>query len=218
VKTEELIERLARDLRPVTPLPRPGRRALAWWLGGVVYVAAVAAAMTGGGLLTSGGARAWLPQAAALVASLIAVRAAFASIVPGQAANPVMSLALAGLVWFGTLFAGSAWEVSATGIAAARHEWVCVALITLGGAPLMILLGAMLRRGAPLSPSATAALVALAGGTLANVAACWSLPHASNEITLAWHGGAVLVLVAAGALAGQRLFTWGARPPDPTAG
>ncbi len=208
MNTDELIERLTRDLTPVAPLPRPDRRALIWWVAAVVYVAALAALMKGGGVPVSGGARAWLPQVAAFVASMVAVRAAFVSVVPGHASNPVGALALAGLVWLGTLFAASGWEVSAGGIVAAEHEWTCVALIAVGGAPLMIVLAATLRHGAPLRPSATAALVALAAGTLANIGACWALPHTSNEITLAWHGGTVLILVAAGALAGRRLFRW----------
>jgi hypothetical protein len=218
MKTDELIEGLTRDLAPVLPLPRPGRRAFVWWLGAIVYVLALAALMTRGGLLADGSARAWLPQAAALVGSLVAVRAAFVSVVPGRVGNPLGALAIAGLMWLGTLFAASAWDVSMAGIAAARHEWACVALIGLGGAPLMIVLTAMLRRGAPLSPSATAALVALAGGTVANVGACWSLPHASNEITLAWHGGAVLALVVVGALAGHHLFKWRTDPRGGAAG
>jgi hypothetical protein len=72
----------------------------------------------------------------------------------------------------------------------------------------MAVLAVMLRRGAPLAPAATAALVALAVGTLANVGACWSLPHASNEITLVWHGGTVLALVLVAALAGRAVFRW----------
>jgi hypothetical protein len=218
MKTDELIEHLARNVTPVAPWPKPARRALVWWLGAVVYIVALAAVMTRGGLLASGEARAWLPQAAALVASLVAVHGAFVSVVPGRATSPTVALAVAGLVWLGTLFAASGWAVPAAGIVAAQHEWACVALIAIGGAPLMIVLAAGLRRGAPLSPATTAALVALAAGTLANVGACWSLPHASNESTLVWHGGAVAALVVAGALAGRRFFKWRVTQADGAAG
>jgi hypothetical protein len=72
----------------------------------------------------------------------------------------------------------------------------------------MLVLAVMLRRGAPLTPGATAALAALAVAALANVGACLSLPHANSAITVVWHGGVVLVLAAVAALAARLLFGW----------
>jgi len=209
MNTDELIERLAKELQPVRPLPRPGIRATVWLLGAAAYVGALAVAMTAGRLPAGiGDVRMWLPLVAAFLATLLAARGAFASVVPGHAANAVGTLVLAALVWLGALVATSEWQLPAAAIASARHEWVCVAVIVGGGVPLMVLLAAMLRRGAPLKPGRTAALAAMTVGTLANVGACWSLPHASNEITLVWHGGTVLALVLVAAVAGRLVFTW----------
>jgi hypothetical protein len=209
MNTNELIESLARELAPVKPLAAPGRRAAVWLLAAVAYVALLAIVMRGG-QFGVGGARALLPQVAGIVASFVAARAAFAAIVPGRPAHAVGALLLAAVIWLGTLFLASTWQMPASAIVAAGHEWTCVALIVVGGAPLMWVLAAMLKRGAPLRPTSTAALAALAVGTVANVGACWSLPHGSNEITLVWHGGAVLALVLAGVLVGRLLFTWSA--------
>jgi hypothetical protein len=211
MNTNELIERLARDLQPVTPLPQPGRRAALWLLCAVAYAGLIGFAMRRGGVHPYD-VRTWLPQLAAIAASFVAVRAAFAAVIPGRAVNGTAALLAAALLWLGALAAASTWQVPATAIAAARHEWVCVGLIVVGGAPLMVALTAMLRRGAPLHPVVTAALAALAVGTVANLAACWSLPHGSNEVTLAWHGGAVVALVLAAVLAARALFRW-RRPP-----
>jgi hypothetical protein len=66
----------------------------------------------------------------------------------------------------------------------------------------------MLRRGAPLRPSTTAAFAVLAAAALANAGACFSLPHANGAVTFAWHGTVVLVLIILGALTGRLVFAW----------
>jgi hypothetical protein len=144
-------------------------------------------------------------QAAAVVTGVLAALAAFNSVVPGSPNLRVWAV-LAGVVWLGTLVMSSAWDWAA--VATASHEWLCVGFIVLGGAPLMVALAVMLRRGAPLRPAATGALAALAVGALANVGACLSLPHANGAITFAWHGGTVVLLVAAAAWSGQLVFRW----------
>jgi hypothetical protein len=210
MKTNDLIDQLARDLPPTQPLARPLWRAATWWLGGIVYVVAISAAMHGGQLPApwTGGTGVWLPLLAAVGASLVATIAAFAAVVPGRAPSTTGALLIATLLWLGALVATSTWQTPLAAVVNARHEWICVGLIVVGGAPLMAVLTSMLRRGAPLHPATTTALAALAVGTLANVSACWSLPHASNEITLVWHGAAVLALVLLGALVGSRVLRW----------
>jgi hypothetical protein len=93
-------------------------------------------------------------------------------------------------------------------VLAARHELWCVALILLGGAPLVAVLTAMLRRGAPLNPIRTATLGAVAAGSLANVAACVWAPHRDGVTAFFWHGGAILVLVLACAAGAPFVLTW----------
>ncbi len=182
-----------------------------WLLGAVAYVGILVVAMSAANVDSAGvGTGFWVSQIAAVGVGLLASRAAFASVVPGLSAQARVWAVLAAVVWFGTLVAASPWQFDWATVRAANHEWLCVGVIVVGGAPLMLVLTAMLRRGAPLNPAATAALAALAVGAMANVGACLSLPHANSAITLVWHGGVVVVLAAVAALTARFIFTWGA--------
>ncbi|HEX5047052.1 MAG TPA: NrsF family protein [Gammaproteobacteria bacterium] len=194
MKTEELIDRLARDLAPVRPLPRPERRAAAWLVGAGLYVGLfVVLTRSGGGPTTD--LEALLPQLAALVACVVAAGAAFASVVPGYSRAVLAWPLIAGVVWLGMLAIGATWSSGAIA-AASRHEWACVLLIVVGAAPLLAALVAMLRRGAPFRPAVTAGLAALAVGALASAGACFWRPHADDAVTLVWHGGAIAIVMA----------------------
>jgi len=212
MNTNDLIDNLAAGLEPVAPLWPPGKRAAAWSLGAALYVSLLVIGMSSGGTGTDGaGAMFWVPQIAAIVTGLVASAAAFASVVPGLPKQSRAWAAAAALVWLGTLVVASPGDVDWATVPVASHEWICVGVIVVGGAPLMLALMLMLRHGAPLSPATTAALAALAVGTLANVGACLSLPHANGAITFAWHGGVVLALVVVAAVSGSLVFAWPAR-------
>ncbi|HEX6999910.1 MAG TPA: NrsF family protein [Gammaproteobacteria bacterium] len=194
MNTDELIDRLATDLRPVTPW-RPGRKAAGWLTGAVLYVALLALAMPDRGRTGAADLSFWLPQLAALATGVLAGVAAFASAVPGYPKHVLVWPAVAAVLWLTMLAAGAPWEPGA--IVAAHHEWLCVSFILGGGVPLLAASVAMMRGAAPLEPGVTAAFAALAVGALTSLGACLALPHASQAVTLAWHGGAVLVLVTA---------------------
>jgi hypothetical protein len=203
MKTEDLIDRLARDLAPVQPLPRPARRAATWLVGAAIYVGIfVLLTRSGGGALTD--PRLMLPQLAALVTCALAVSAAFASVVPGRSRVVLAAPVVAGVAWLGMLGTGATW--SSEVVAGATHEWACVSLIVLGGAPLLAALAVMLRRGAPFRPGLTGALGALAVGALWSAGACFWRPHANDAVTLVWHGGAIALVVAACVLGARRVL------------
>jgi hypothetical protein len=209
MSTNDLIENLARGVTPVAPLWRPGRRAVAWSLGAAFYLGILIIGMNAVTADTAGaGTGFWASQIAAVVMGVLASRAAFASVVPGLPKYSRVWAVLAALVWLGTLVAASPWDFAWATVLAASHEWLCVGFIVIGGAPLMLVLAVMLRRGAPLNPGVTAAFAALAVGALANVGACLSLPHANSAITFAWHGGVVVTLVSIAALTGHFVFGW----------
>jgi hypothetical protein len=211
MNTNDLIENLGRGLKPVAPLWRPGRRAAAWCLGAAVYLGLFVVGMSAINARAGGaGAGFWVSQIAAVVMGLLASRAAFVSVVPGLPKRSRTWAVLATLVWIGTLVVASPRDFDWATVLAASHEWICVGVIVIGGAPLMWALAVMLRRGAPLRPATTAAFAALAVGALANVGACLSLQHANSAITLAWHGGVVLALVAVAAVTGHLVFAWSA--------
>jgi hypothetical protein len=210
MNTNDLIEELAKNLAPVEPLWRSGRRAAVWLIGAAVYVGVLVLAMSEpDGAANLIDASVALPQLAAIVTGVLAATAAFASVVPGRSMRVLVWPAIAALVWLGTLIIGARLD-QPTAILAAEHEWLCVGLILFGGAPLLAWLAVMLRRGAPLNPAVTAGLAAIAVGTLANVGGCFWRPHTNEEITWVWQGGTILVL-ALGCIWGARfVLTWGA--------
>ncbi len=215
MSTNDLIEDLARGLKPVAPLWRPDRRAVAWSVCAALYLGVLVLGMSAVRADTNVADTAfWVSQIAAVVAGLLATRAAFASVVPGLSDHSRVWAGLAALVWLGTLVVASPRGFDWATVPAASHEWLCVGFIVIGGAPLMLVLAMMLRRGAPLNPAMTASFAALAVGCLANVGACLSLPHGNSAVTFAWHGGVVVVLVSVAAFTGRFVFGWNfARSP-----
>lgn len=84
-KTDDFIEQLARDVRPVAPLQRPWLRAVTWMLGALVYVGVLTLLMTSsrGVTFNTTDWRFLFPQIAAILVSAAAAAAAFASVIPG---------------------------------------------------------------------------------------------------------------------------------------
>ena len=212
MKTDELIEQLARGVTPVTPVPQPWRRAAIWFVGTAVYIGVLATMMTSSAELSANSVwRLLLPQLAAIAVSAVAAAAAFASIVPGASSRVLLWPSIALSSWIGILVVGAVQEWGTTGAVGLPppREWLCVAMIGVGGTLPALVMARMLREGAPLTPRVTGALVALAAAGLANVGACISShPHTSSAVVLLWHGATVTALTAAGAWAGPQFFSW----------
>jgi hypothetical protein len=213
MNTDDLVRKLAHDLEPAAPLRRPAARARAWFAGAALYMAALAIGMGFiNGYPDGVGVAFWAVQIAAIVTSLLASAAAFASVVPGESGR-LRSLAVAAAaLWLAMLAATSTVDADWSAVSSATHEWWCVGFIVAGGAPLLVVLARMLRRGAPLDPATTAAFAALSVAALANVGACISLPHANNAITLAWHGGVIAAATVGAAACGRLIFFWRLAP------
>jgi hypothetical protein len=213
MNTDELVQKLARELEPAAPLPRPAARARTWFAGAALYVAVLALGMgfvngyPGGVDVTF-----WAVQAAAIATSLLASAAAFASVIPGLSRRAHSLAIAAAALWLVLLAGTSTVDADWSAVASATHEWWCVGFVVAGGAPLLVVLARMLRRGAPLNPATTAAFAALSVAALANVGACISLPHANNAITLAWHGGVIAAATLVAAACGRLLFFWRLAP------
>lgn len=213
MNTNELIERLANELAVVRPLKRPARRAAPWLIGSVLYLGGLTLAVSSFSLRADGpDSGVLISQLIGVVAGILAAIAAFASVVPGYSKRVLISPSMATLAWL-VAFVFVALEGASDGqsVVASRHEWVCVAVILLGGGPLVAALAVMLGRGAPLNPVLTAMLGALAVGLLANFSACVALPHADGAVTLVWHGAAVIVLGLVCAAGARFVLTWGPR-------
>ena len=209
MNTDDLIERMTQGLTPVAPLPSPGKRAAAWSVGAALYIGALVLGVALiNGVAGAAGAAFWWSQAAAVAAGVLAGGAAFASVVPGSTSKLRWWAIGAAVAWLAALAVFTPGSIDWTAVPAASHERWCVAFIVMGGAPLTAVLVRMLRRGAPLAPTTTAAYAALAATALANVGACLSLPHTNGAVTLVWHGGAAAVLVVLAAVSGRVMFAW----------
>jgi hypothetical protein len=216
MKTDELIDRLGRDVTVVRPLPTPGMRTAVWMVWAVSYLVVVAvmifAVMSSARVMPT--SLYLVQQSAALVTGIMAARAAFASVIPGSN-NRVWVLPTVGTaVWAASLLWAGVRDLQASGTLGmtSQSDWPCVASMTMGGFLVGLPLVWMLRRGAPLTPRLTAFLAAVAALSVANIEACLTRPHAFALTVLLWHGGTVAAIAALSALMGHRWLRW----PDMT--
>jgi hypothetical protein len=213
MKTDDLIERLGTDLRPVRPLASPWRRAAIWLViaGGYLALVLVVSWLRRGALLGVSTEPVYLLQQAGLIATAVpAAVAAFASVIPGDSRRlRWMPLAAVAIVML-TLVWGIARDVNTQGIVGVGREtdWPCVISIVVGGAILWSVAAVMLRRGAPLAPASTSLLAGLAAVSLANLEACVTRSHAFSVTVLVWHGMTSMLVIAVVVASGRRLLTW----------
>src|SRR5688500_13650589 len=204
MKTEDLIHRLGRELRPVHRLRPPWQRAAIWLACAVMYVAAVVtfAWVRRGALGAESDAPYVLQQATLGLTGILAALAAIASVIPGIASRAraalvaPIGLLMAALLW-GTILDLQHFATVGVG---RETDWPCVVSIALGGLALWAVAIAMLRRGAVLEPRLTAALAGVAAVSLANIEACVSRYHAFTATVIVWHG-VTIALVMVGVVA-----------------
>lgn len=211
MRTDDVIERLTRDLRPVKPIRHPLRRGLEWLAGTTLFLAAlvVTKAMVSGAPLAALPQHLVVSQLAAIAVSVTAAVAAFTMVVPGASRRVLVWPITATGVWLGGLLIGVFQEANAViAQSSAPFEWPCVFMITLGSVLPVAGLRRLLRDGAPLAPRVTLALGVLAAAGLANIGACLSHPHTSSSVLLLWHGVTALTLVMGAALLGRNLLAW----------
>ena len=212
MKTDELIDRLGRDVTVAQPLPAPGIRTAMWtvWAVSLLLVAAVmmfavmsSAAVTLTPLYL-------VQQSVALVTGIMAARAALASVIPGSNKRVWVLPAIGAAVWGGSLLWAGMLDLQASGTmgVTSQRDWPCVVSMTVGGLVVGSPLIWMLRRGAPLTPGLTAFLAALAALSFANIEACLTRPHAFALTVLLWHGGTIAAVAALCALTGRRWLRW----------
>ncbi len=212
MKTDELIDRLGRDVTIVRPLPAPGIRTALWTVWAVAYLVVVAVMM----FAVMSSARVTptplylLQQSAALVTGIMAARAALASVVPGANHRVWTMPAMGAAVWGLSLLWAGVLDLQASGALGVtrQSDWPCVVSMTAGGLVVGAPLVWMLRRGAPLTPGLTALLAALAALSFANIEACLTRPHAFALTVLLWHGGTVAAVATLCALTGRRWLRW----------
>ena len=208
--TDELIETLATDARPVRPLAGPLRRALAI-LAAAALVGALAILGLGdaGQLLTRYAGREWLmalEMAAMLGTGLLAVTGAFFVSIPGRSRRWLFAPLPTFLAWLLLSGLGCYGELIRSGSSDGEigHSIDCLLFILATslflGAPLVW----RLSRAAPIEPLPVALLGGLGTAALAAFLLQFFHPFAVTFIDLAVHLAAILLVVGATALMNRR--------------
>ena len=212
MNTDDLIDRLGRDVIVARPLPTPGMRTAVWMVWAVSYLVVVAVMM-----FTVMSSAEVMPTpiylvqpSAALVTGIMAARAAFASVIPGSNNRVWVLPAIGAAVWGVSLLWAGVLDLQASGTLGmtSQSDWPCVVSMTLGGLVVGSPLVWMLRRGAPLTPRLTAFLAASAALSFANIEACLTRTHPFALTVLLWHGSTVAAVAALCALMGHRWLRW----------
>lgn len=210
MNTEKLIEELGRDVRPVRPLPMPGRRLLGWL---VVSMAAVAALVMMMGLRADlgtklGDASFTIQQLASLATAIAAAIAALAASVPGEPRWKLWLPAAPLAVWIASLGhqCWQEWVRFGAGGMEFRPDFICIPAIAMIGIVPAAAMVAMVRRGAPFHPRLALVLGTLAAGALANFGL--RLFHTADAalMVLVWQFGSVALFTALAGLQGGRLL------------
>ena len=204
--TEQLIERLAGDARPVRPLAPPLRRALATLAAlALAGVAAVALAGDVAGLLARYSGREalmWLEMAAMLATALLAVIGAFALSIPGASRRWLLAPVPSFLVWLSLSGLGCYQDLVRLGAEGWGwgHGRDCLLFILAGsvliGAPLLW----RLSKAHPVDPLPVALLGGLGAAALSAFLLQFFHPAVLTVLDLAVHFGAVAAVMGIAAL------------------
>lgn len=210
--TEQLIERLAADLRPVEFVGTPLRRTLRWLLISLPWVIVVILVM---GLrpdlrVRLGDPRWVVEEAAAAATAVTAAIAAFSAEIPGRGRRvrllPLPPLAL----WLATLGQGclQAW-ISRNPAGLILHaDWRCLPGVLIVSLLPGIVLAFMLLRGSPIAPVLTSALGGLAAAALGEVGLRLVHEADASLMVLIWQGGTMVGLTVLAGAMGPRLLRW----------
>ncbi len=213
MRTEELIGELTAGLRPVRRMASPGRQA-ALWLG-------CAAGLIGLAVLLNGfrhdlHQRMLMPQEvgqwlASVLAGLLSAVAAAMLARPDRSWRWALLPLPALLAWLASLGWGCMADLSRLGPISGQMgtSWGCFRFILAMGMPLAGVQFWLLRHAGRVRPGPVLLLGGLASAALCS--AGLSLFHHLDAavMILLWHGGAMALLVLAGALLGRPLLSRG---------
>lgn len=211
--SEDLIQRLASNLRPVRPAPHPAL-ATAVWL-------AVVAAVIGAAMLVSGPRHDLaerlsggfdLPQiVTASVTGVLAAFAAFQLALPERSRRWALLPLPAAAAWLATVGWGCLQDLARLGPDALQigMSVACLVFIMGLGVPLTIAMLWLARHAAWLRAGPVAALGGLSAAALASVGLSFIHYLDAAVMVLAWHGLSVLVVTSLAALLGPRLMRHG---------
>lgn len=212
MRTEDLIEILAGDVKPARRLPSPAWRAALWLAIALPSVGMIVLMMSLrpdlADKLRDG--RYLIEEGATVVTAILAAFAAFSGGIPGRSRWPLL-LPLAPLaVWLGSLGKGciDSWLHAGPEGLSLQPDWECLPAIAMTGAVPAIVMMMMVRRGAPLLPRTIAGLGALAAAALANAGLRLFHPQDASLMVLVWQFGTVAGLCLLCGGFGRRLLRW----------
>ena len=217
MRTEDLIQELASDARPVTRLQPVARRLLAWVVLAAVSFAVVLFLMGVRRELGDSGDRADFAFEAALliITAMSAAVGALVISVPGAERSPLVRwapivAATASVLWA----AGELVYAAATGAPTGRltFAWHCVYKTSCVGAVPGIALFLMVRRAAPTRAMWAGLLAVLATAAVGVLGANVICPNDRPLHMLLWHVAPLMLFAAIGAALGAWLLKWPGRP------
>lgn len=207
---ESLIHGLAVDLKPVRPLPSPGKRALIW-LGFVVVAGLVLSLIAD---LPAFARRfmatpdMWLAMTGSALTAVLAAIAAFKLSLPDSPRAWAWLPLPAALLWIAASGLGCLRNVVLPGtyVAPLKETMECLAIILALSVPFSILMFAMLREAFSLLPGLTATIAGLAvagaSATLLNL----FHPFDAAAVDLLVHAFAVALVIVVSRVLGRRIF------------
>ncbi len=209
-RSEDLIRRLAADLRPVKPAAHPAAATAAW----LIMVAAVIAlaVLVFGPRVDLVARLTWgldLPQvAAAAVTGILAAFAAFQLALPERSGRWALLPILPAVAWLATMGTGCLQDLAQFGPDALRisMSMSCLVFIAGLGVPLTVTMLWLARHAAWLRAGPVAALGGLSAAALASVGLTITHEMDAAFMVLVWHGVSVFVVAVLAALFGPRLM------------
>lgn len=202
----ELLQSIARDLRPVRPLPPPARRAVALVPVGLLLLLGMPLLWGFRANLDAvGAALAWGPSLALMFGGLGVLALAMREAVPGRLLSRRLLAATVGgaatLVLAVAVLTNALVPTAVPPGADWQYAWECLGMAAGPGLLGVAAAAWLASRALPTRPPVAGALYGLGVGLMADAGArlfCWVSTPA--HVLLA-HGGAVLALVLAGAAA-----------------
>ena len=207
---DRLIEGLASDLRPVQPLPSPGRRAMIW-LGFVILAALVLSLIAD---LSAFAQRfmaspdMWLAMLGSALTALLAAIAAFRLSLPDSARAWAWLPLPAVVLWIAASGLGCLRNVVLPGtyVPPLGETMECLAIIVALSVPFSLLMFAMLREAFSLLPGLTATIAGLAVAAASATVLNLFHPFDAAVVDLLVHALAVALVVVVSRVYGRRLW------------
>jgi hypothetical protein len=207
---DRLIEGLASDLRPVQPLPSPGRRAMIW-LGFVILAALVLSLIAD---LSAFAQRfmaspdMWLAMLGSALTALLAAIAAFRLSLPDSSRAWAWLPLPAVLLWIIASGLGCLRDVVLPGtyVPPLGETMECLAIIVALSVPFSLLMFAMLREAFSLLPGLTATIAGLAVAAASATVLNLFHPFDAAVVDLLVHALAVALVVVVSRVYGRRLW------------